>query len=176
MGTHPIFESDFDCLTERKREWLRIRNCTKPLASIQVPMPILSRRLTARWLSSFIQIRTQERKLSVNSKKFLLLMKCSLTTINVRLTIDSDSKDSKKVVVAEEVSVEMISSPCSSVVVPHSVAAAIEVITGPDEVKMLAMNSVLLLRIFIMERQRNWLFKDKLFVKNVQEKAVPVHQ
>merc|ERR1711937_1008665 len=143
MGTHPIFESDFDCLTERKREWLRIR--------------------------------TQERKLSVNSKKFLLLMKCSLMTINVRLTIDSDSKDSKKVVVVE-VSVETISSQCSSVAVPHSVVAAIEVITDPDEVKMLAMNFALLLKIFIMERQRNWLFKDKLFVKSVQERVVPVHQ
>merc|ERR1712226_1289231 len=154
MGTHPIFESDFDCLTERKREWLRIRNCTKPLASIQVPMPILSRKPTARWRSSSIQIRTQERKLSVNSKKFLLLMKCSLMTINVRLTIDSDSKDSKKVVVV----------------------AATEVITDPDEVKMLAMNFALLWKIFIMERQRNWLFKDKLFVKSVQERVVPVHQ
>merc|ERR1712131_337401 len=161
MGTHPIFESDFDCLTERKREWLR--------------MPILSRKLTARWRSSFIQIRTQERKLSVNSKKFLLLMKCSLMTINVRLTIDSDSKDSKKVVVVED-SVEMISSPCSSAVVHHLVVAVIEVITDPDEVKMLVMNFALLLKIFIMERQRNWLFKDKLFVKSVQERVVPVHQ
>merc|ERR1711937_60298 len=143
MGTHPIFESDFDCLTERKREWLRIR--------------------------------TQERKLSVNSKKFLLLMKCSLMTINVRLTIDSDSKDSKKVVVVED-SVEMISSPCSSAVVHHLVAAVIEVITDQDEVKMLVMNFALLLKIFIMERQRNWLFKDKLFVKSVQERVVPVHQ
>merc|ERR1711990_50400 len=144
MGTHPIFESDFDCLTERKREWLRIR--------------------------------TQERKLSVNSKKFLLLMKCSLMTINVRLTIDSDLKDSKKAVVVEEVSVETISSPCSSAAVPHSVVAATEVITDPDEVKMLAMNFALLWKIFIMERQRNWLFKDKLFVKSVQERVVPVHQ
>ena len=55
-------------------------------------------------------------------KKYLLLMKCSLTRINVRLTIDSDSKDSKKVAVAEEVSVEMIFSPCFSVVAPHSVS------------------------------------------------------
>merc|ERR1712235_22041 len=134
MGTHPIFESDFDCLTERKREWLRIRNCTKPFALIQVPMPILSRKLTARWRSSFIQIRTQERKLSVNSKKFLLLMKCSLTRINVRLTIDSDSKDSKKVAAAE-----------------HSVVVVIEVTTDQEEVKMLVMNFVLPLKIFIME-------------------------
>ena len=48
-------------------------------------------------------------------------MKCSLMTINVRLTIDSDSKDSKKVVVVED-SVEMISSPCSSAVVHHLVS------------------------------------------------------
>merc|ERR1739848_162077 len=74
-------------------------------------------------------------------------------------------------VVVAEVSVETISSQCSSVAVPHSVVAAIEVITDPDEVKMLAMNFALLLKIFIMERQRNWLFKDKLFVKSVQERA-----
>merc|ERR1712235_219330 len=175
MGTHPIFESDFDCLTERKREWLRIRNCTKPLALIQVPIRILSRKLTARWRSSSIQIRTQERKLSGNSKKYLLLMKCSLTRINARLTIDSDSKDSKKVAAAE-VSVEMISSPCFLVVAPHSVVVVIEVITDQEEVKMLVMNFVLPLKIFIMERQRNWLFKDKLFAKNAQERVVLVHQ
>ena len=56
------------------------------------------------------------------------------------------------------------------------VVAATEVITDPDEVKMLAMNFALLWKIFIMERQRNWLFKDKLFVKSVQERVVPVHQ
>merc|ERR1712137_726181 len=161
MGTHPIFESDFDCLTERKREWLRIR--------------ILSRKLTARWRSSSIQIRTQERKLSGNSKKFLLLMKCSLTRINVRLTIDLDSKDSKKAVVVE-VSAEMTFSPCSSAVAPHSVVEVTEVTTDQEEAKMLVMNFVLLLKIFIMERQRNWLFKDKLFAKNVQERVVLVHQ
>merc|ERR1712131_423728 len=95
-------------------------------------------------------------------------MKCSLTRINARLTIDSDSKDSKKVAAAE-VSVEMISSPCFLVVAPHSVVVVIEVITDQEEVKMLVMNFVLLLKIFIMERQRNWLFKDKLFAKNAQE-------
>ena len=47
-------------------------------------------------------------------------MKCSLTKINARLTIDSDSKDLKKVAVVE-VLVEMIFSPCFSVVAPHSV-------------------------------------------------------
>merc|ERR1712137_1226015 len=139
MGTHPIFESDFDCLTERKREWLRIR--------------ILSRKLTARWRSSSIQIRTQERKLSGNSKKFPLLMKCSLTKINVKLTIDSDLKDSKKAVVVE-VSAEMTFSPCSSAVAPHSVVEVTEVTTDQEEAKMLVMNFVLLLKIFIIKTKK----------------------
>merc|ERR1712180_263143 len=117
-------------------------------------MPILSKRLIARWRLNFILIRIQERKLSVNSKKYLLHMKCSLMMINVRLTIDSDLKDSKKAVVVV-VSEETIFSPCSLVVAPHSVVVVIEVIMGHDEVKMLVMNFVLLWRIFIMEKQRN---------------------
>merc|ERR1712130_35354 len=28
MGTHPIFESDFDCLTEKKRNENRARDCS----------------------------------------------------------------------------------------------------------------------------------------------------
>jgi len=31
MGTHPIFESDFDCLTEDQNRLKRLRNGFKPV-------------------------------------------------------------------------------------------------------------------------------------------------
>merc|ERR1712130_873863 len=40
MGTHPIFESDFDCLTERNRKGIDIANLKIPINPI-LPIPPL---------------------------------------------------------------------------------------------------------------------------------------
>merc|ERR1712110_912103 len=44
MGTHPIFESDFDCLTEKWKKYLTISTPTRRSTSNDLPMRSLSSR------------------------------------------------------------------------------------------------------------------------------------
>merc|ERR1712048_763619 len=44
MGTHPIFESDFDCLTDKEigSEMLRVNNVIHPRRYLRVSLPVLN--------------------------------------------------------------------------------------------------------------------------------------
>merc|ERR1711970_365307 len=73
MGTHPIFESDFDCLTEKKMRFLKgfsrnllIRSCQNQIGSFPV--------VQSRFTSTFGPVRVSYRQNSgeIDSKKLIM--------------------------------------------------------------------------------------------------------
>merc|ERR1712227_804046 len=54
MGTHPIFESDFDCLTDGNRAsiWLTLVSTDLDALAVSSPVPLWDARMLTLWLST----------------------------------------------------------------------------------------------------------------------------
>merc|ERR1712106_187729 len=179
MGTHPIFESDFDCLTEREREKKeRMVQDTKLYDTLGVDASADPNAIKKAYRKMAPKFHPDKNPGEEAEKKFKEISAAYevLSDEEKRQTYDRFGLEGLKEGRGGGGGMEAtISSPCSSAVARH-LAAAVADSAVHVAVKTLATNCALHSRICTMEKRRKWQFSARLSARSATVVAVRVRQ